>query len=132
MRRVAIEPRYPSQAGDARPRHLEPSRASNIQSRPAKPLPPQATYDGIEYCGWILRTDAGSWSVGRWVDGTHRRRWRDATWHGRLDQALRALLNRVICDEVADVESLEDLIRRYEKTTEAMVAALSCDRRVVL
>ena len=76
---------------------------------------------GISIGGMTLRWVRDCWSVGRWQNCTDRPRWKDATWHGQLDQALRRLLERCIGGEVHD---LADVVERVERAYREISQAL--------
>ena len=73
--------------------------------------------DGITVDGWTLRWEGDSWTVGQWRESRDRRRWRNPSWYGRLDHALRGLLARI---SEGDVSDLEEAVRRVESCYEQL------------
>ncbi len=84
---------------------------------------------GLTVGGWTLRWVGDCWSVGWWSDERPKRlKWREATWHGRLDLALKAMLDHLIHDGFEHVETLSDLdalVRRAYRQIGATLADLS-------
>jgi hypothetical protein len=63
--------------------------------------------------GWTLRWAGDCWTVGRWDQGKRRRRWRRATWYGRLDQALRAIFERNV--RQGSFQTVGEAVARVER-----------------
>lgn len=93
-------------------------QGSTADNRTPEPLPtledilraPDAP--GITFGGWTLRWERDVWTVGRWVRGRNRVRWKDATWYGRLDQAFQKLLDRNAQGPVSELEEAVDRVER--------------------
>lgn len=98
----------PVQAGQI-PTGSEPGSQSRCGAEEALRAP---TSPGITVGGWTVRWVRDCWSVGRWADRKNRVRWKDATWHGQLDQALRRLLERCIRGEVHDLADVVERVKR--------------------
>lgn len=91
-----------------------PPRLRDTLRAPAHP--------GIKVGRWTLRWDRDVWTVGRWVQNKSRLRWRDPSWHGRLDQGLVKLLERNV---QGDVEELREAVERVEATYQAIMREIS-------
>lgn len=91
---------------------------------PASPDRRATTHTGsafeVRVGRWTLRWARDQWMVGIWRGGAVRNRWRDCTWHRRLDQALRRLLDRLVADESSEASSLEDLVLRVESVSDRL------------
>jgi len=86
-----------------------------------------ADHPRITVEGWTLRWDRDVWTVGQWRVGTKRTRWREATWHGRIDQALRRFLDRCVEGEVSELKEVLDRVEAAYATIGEAVAAASHD-----
>lgn len=73
-------------------------------------------HPGITVGGLTLRWARDCWSIGRWQNGKDRPRWKDPSWHGQLDHALRRLLERSVQGDISDLtEVVERVERVYRK-----------------
>ena len=90
-----------AKAGQATRRRVEVSEALNTCDGP-----------GVSVGGWTLRWMGDCWSVGKWKGGTDRPRWRDATWHARLEHGLTKLLSRNLEGDTSELRELSDRLDR--------------------
>ena len=67
---------------------------------------------GVSVGGWTLRWMGDCWSVGKWKGDADRRRWRDATWHARLEHGLTELLSRNLEGDVSELRELSERLDR--------------------
>lgn len=65
---------------------------------------------GITVGNWTLRWVGDCWSVGRWKSDKKRLRWREATWYGRIDQALAKLLSHNLEGDVSELRELAERV----------------------
>ena len=71
---------------------------------------------GITIDGLTLRWARDCWTIGRWQTAKDRPRWKDASWHGQLDHALRQLLEKSVQGDLSDLtEVVERVERIYRK-----------------
>ncbi len=77
---------------------------------------------GITVGGWTLRWAGDCWAVGQWRDSKSGEPWwAQASWHGRLDQALRKLLDR---NTEGGVTELAEAVERVERASRQIMIAL--------
>lgn len=69
-------------------------------------------HKGVTIGRWTVRWMGDCWSVGEWKDDADRRRWRDATWHPRLEHGLGELMRR---NTEGDVSELRELVERVDR-----------------
>jgi hypothetical protein len=67
---------------------------------------------GIGVGKWTLRWMGDCWSVGKWKGDGDQRRWREASWHARLEYGLGKLLRRNVEGDASDVEELLERVDR--------------------
>ena len=80
---------------------------------------------GITFQGWTLRWAGDCWSVGQLRAGKDRVRWSNPRWYGRLDHALRGLLERCVEGDVSELfEAVERVERCYLEMGMALWAAV--------
>jgi len=97
----------PSGAGDGRQKAKGQKKVGTPAERPDNAVP--AVASGITVGEWTLRPYSDGWTIGRWVASGDRTRWRDQTFYGRRDQALRALCELLERDGAAYITSLDEL-----------------------
>ena len=88
-----------AKAGQATRRRVEVSEALKAPDAP-----------GISFGGWTLRWAGDCWSVGRWKAGETRPRWRDATWHARIEHGLSKLLSRNLEGDASELRELAERV----------------------
>lgn len=85
-------------------------------------------HPGLTIEQWTVRWDRDVWTVGEWRQHKNRRKWMRPTWHGRLDQALQRLLDRLVADGFESVSDLEGLVALVQR----VYAQLGCEIRATI
>lgn len=96
-----------SEAGEGRQKATEQKNVALPSEKPDDAVP--AVASGITVGEWTLRPYSDGWTIGRWVTSGDRPRWRDQTFYGRRDQALRALCELLERDGAAHITTLTEL-----------------------